>query len=213
MLVVTLTIERPWLNPACDVLQTSRPQVEHVPPSQPNQLCDGDSPGFPRDQRQQGGQHGHSETRGSPTTSYTVWFPYVPPSLEADIDAPESGSRVVDVPVVYRDYKTLETHYSEEPLSAVNPEFPQAEYYSATEALTPGLVQQLLAGPNNPTDDPSLDTSVNDASTDINPLLTCAVTPRENSGDGDTGTIEDIRHSKDDPQKVIFYGCPLKVPA
>ncbi|XP_059168547.1 glycogenin-1-like [Physella acuta] len=199
---IFMTSVQPKLDPEMSLPQqhqTSRPQ-----PSQPNQLCDGDLPYFPRDQRQQAGQHGHSETRGSPTTSYTVLFPYVPPSLEADIDAQESGSQVVDVPVVYRDYKTLETHYSEEPLSAINPELPQAEYYSATETLTPGLVQQLLAGAKSPADEPGLDCNVNDGSTDINTVPTCEVT--ENCGDGDTGSIEDIRHSKDGTQKGGLVG-------
>lgn len=75
-----------------------------------------------------------------------ILYPYVPPRVEEEEPAPGAPSSevvavppvaVVDVPIVYRDYQVLETHYSEEPLSSVNPDLPPAEHYLAQGDLTP----------------------------------------------------------------------------
>ncbi|XP_055867716.1 glycogenin-1-like isoform X1 [Biomphalaria glabrata] len=90
--------------------------------------------------------YGHSNTRGQPATSMCILYPYVPPRVEEEEPAPGAPSSaevavppvaVVDVPIVYRDYQVLETHYSEEPLSSVNPDLPPAEHYLAQGDLTP----------------------------------------------------------------------------
>ena len=109
-------------------------------------------------QNHQYSYHGHSETRGRPTTTVDVLYPYTPPSLEEHearrspdgTVSPEasSGSRsehtgtgdsqqpqVMNVPVVFRDYQVLETHYSEVPLTSVDPETPPTEHYEARESL------------------------------------------------------------------------------
>ncbi|GFS13913.1 glycogenin-1, partial [Elysia marginata] len=97
---------------------------------------------------QQPASHGHSETRGRPTTTMDVVYPYTPPSLGEREDPPppppppehappavEEVPQVVNVPVVYRDYQVLETHYSEQPLTTVDPELPPREHYEARESL------------------------------------------------------------------------------
>lgn len=87
--------------------------------------------------------HGHSNITGSPTTSYNILYPYIPPNVDDTSESSSfsshdtSTSTVVDIPIVYREYKTLESHYPEEPLSSVNPERPPSEHYSATDQLTP----------------------------------------------------------------------------
>ncbi|GFO47441.1 glycogenin-1 [Plakobranchus ocellatus] len=103
--------------------------------------------------QQQNAPHGHSETRGKPTTTLDVVYPYIPPNLgdEDSQNHPGEGSdpppghtseveassqpQVKNVPVVYRDYQVLETHYSEPPLSSVDPEVPPSEHYGARESL------------------------------------------------------------------------------
>lgn len=87
--------------------------------------------------------HGHSNITSSPTTSYNILYPYIPPNVDDTSESPSfsshdtSTSTVVDIPIVYREYKPLESHYPEEPLSSVNPERPPSEHYSATDQLTP----------------------------------------------------------------------------
>ncbi|XP_005108197.2 glycogenin-1 isoform X2 [Aplysia californica] len=104
---------------------------------------------FPSSHEGPGG--GHTDTRGTPSTSYSVLYPYTPPIVDGDGDSSstspardgtrdnhehagsgEEAPRVVDVPVVYREYRSVETHYTEEPLTSVNPETPPGDRYHDT---------------------------------------------------------------------------------
>ncbi|CAG5133880.1 unnamed protein product, partial [Candidula unifasciata] len=81
--------------------------------------------------------HGHSDIRAEPTISYQVLYPYTPPQMDDRASMPEqtaevSQSKIMEVPVVYRDYKVYETHYTEEPLTSVNPENPPVDHYFAS---------------------------------------------------------------------------------
>lgn len=133
----------------CCVLQAAYVRLEYIPPTPPasesvqvSGEASGDQGSGQQQQRQQD-HHGHTDIRAAPTTSYHVLFPYTPPNLEEPHQvAPQpmvqdaaTKSEVIDIPVVYRDYKSYETHYAEEPLTAVNPENPPVDHYIASEEI------------------------------------------------------------------------------
>ena len=74
-------------------------------------------------------------------------FPFVPPKLDVvfyDVKQTNSTSKdssikdeskVIEVPVYRRAYTALEAHYTEEPISNINPESPPAVTYEATKVV------------------------------------------------------------------------------
>uniref|UniRef100_A0A0B7AY53 glycogenin glucosyltransferase n=2 Tax=Arion vulgaris TaxID=1028688 RepID=A0A0B7AY53_9EUPU len=104
--------------------------------------------------------HGHGDIRAQPTITYQVVYPYTPPELDKphhhDV-SPESKpyhedssqSNIVEIPVVYRDYKSFEAHYMEEPFSSVNPELPPIEHYTASVEIQGPAFVYGEGGDNN----------------------------------------------------------------
>ena len=76
-----------------------------------------------------------SDDAHPPNPTFPALIPYAPPKLEqtfypnTDSQTTEHSNKVVDVPVVTRLYSDLESRYSEEPFSNVNPDNTEVDVY------------------------------------------------------------------------------------
>ncbi|BFZ06765.1 hypothetical protein BsWGS_09804 [Bradybaena similaris] len=137
------------VQPHLDLSLTVNVRLEHKPPPRAPQAEQYIPPlkhGFYQHQghqlqQHQQDHHGHSDSQAEPTISYQVMYPYTPPDMDDWTTMPEQTvaevpqSKIVEIPVVYRDYKIYETHYTEEPLTTVNPEMPPADHYFASKDI------------------------------------------------------------------------------
>ncbi|XP_067669720.1 uncharacterized protein [Haliotis asinina] len=130
--------------------------------------------GKQHDQAENTRETSHPEPHSQPT--YQVVFPYVPPTLDQVFYVPPSheathhseeswDSKGPDPCVVeisstpVRSYMNIETHYSEEPLSQIDPDGPPGDLYSASELETTLTVEDKPVEDETGSTDESLECS------------------------------------------------------